>query len=238
MIPGWVLALLALTLLVPPALPVAIELARAQRHDGTARPALGWASEWALIGLLPVIAVYVLGLIGLIPRPEVPYDPGRFEVGVTEVLALLVLAGVALGAWWALGLRRAPARPGPATLGAAAGALCIAACITCWLVNPFLALALAPLAHVVVVHGARGRWAGALAIPVALIAALPLAATVLHVAGALDWGAGTPWQLTVLVAGGTPGFVASISVAVAVVAVLAVVGAAWRPGGAQRPEAG
>ena len=48
-IPGWVVALLALTLLVPPALPVAIELARARRRDGTARPALGWAAEWALV---------------------------------------------------------------------------------------------------------------------------------------------------------------------------------------------
>ncbi len=230
-IPGWVIALLALVLLVPPALPVAIELAGAQRRDGTARPALGWASEWALVGLLPVIALYVLGRIGLIPRPEVPYDPGRFDVGVTEVLALLVLATFALGAWWALGLRRAPARPGSATLGAAAGALCLAACLACWLVNPFLALVIAPLTHVVIVHAASGRRATALAVPVALAAAVPLAATVLHVAGSLDWGPGTPWQLTVLVAGGTPGLVASISVAVALVAVLAVIRAAWRPGG-------
>jgi hypothetical protein len=232
-IPGWVLALLALALLVPPALPVAIELARAQRTDGTARKALGWAFEWSLVGLLPVIALYVLGRIGLIPSPEVPYDPGRFDVGATEVLALIALAGLAFGTWWMLGLRRAPALPAPATLGAAAGGVCVAACLAAWIANPLLALVISPLAHVVVVHGARGRRPAALAVPVALVAAVPLTATVLHVAGALGWGARTPWQLAVLVAGGTPGLVASAAVAIAAVAVLAVIRAAWRPGGSR-----
>ena len=234
-IPGWALALLALSLLIPPALPVALELARARR-SGTARVAAGWAVEWALVGLAPLLGLYALTLLGLLPSPNVPFDPGRFKIGAPEVLAMLVLAGLAVAAWWALGLRRAPSGPDPTTLGAAAGAVCIAGCIAAWLANPFLALAMVPLAHVVMAHGTSGRRRTAVVVPLALAALLPLAAVVLHVAGTLDWGATTPWQLVVLVAGGGMSALEAASVAVALCAVAAVVRAALRsprarPGG-------
>ena len=221
-IPGWTISLLALVLLVPPALPVALELLRARRRDRTARSAIGWAAEWALVGLTPLLGLFALALVGLIPRPETPYDPGRFEVGPMELIALVFLAALAAAAWWVLGVRRMPAAPGSATLGAAAGAVCLAACVAAWLANPFLALVMAPLAHVVVIHAASGRRPAALAIPVALIAAVPLMAVLVHVAGALDWGAGTPWQLVVLVAGGGVGVISAAALAVAIAATIAV----------------
>jgi hypothetical protein len=233
-IPGWAISLLALALIVPPVLPVGIALARAG-SDGSARVALGWAAEWALVALTPLLAVYLLALAGLIPRPEVPYDPGRFAVGPMEVVALAFLAALALAAWWVLGLRRAPARPVPAVLGAAAGALCLAACLVAWLANPYLALAMAPLAHVVMVHSTSGRLAAGGAIALALLAAVPVLAVVLHVAASLGWGASTPWQLVVLVAGGGLGLLATASLAVALVAVIAVVRSALRAG---RPTVG
>jgi hypothetical protein len=230
-LPGWAVSLLALTLLLPPALPVGLELVRARRRDGAARGALGWAVEWALVGLAPLLAIYALAMLGLIPKPDVPFDPGRFAIGPMEVIALLALAAAAVGAWWALGLRRTPAGPQPASLGAAAGAVCLAACAAAWVVNPFLALAMAPLAHVVMVHGARGRRPAALAVPVSLVAAVPMAAVVLSVAGALGWGGTTPWQLVVLVAGGGLGLIAAASIAVALAAVIAVTRSALgRPG--------
>ena len=231
-IPGWALGMLALSLLVPPAIPVALELARARRRDGAARRALGWAFEWALVGLAPLIGLFGLAVVGLIPAPEVPYDPGRFEVGPAEVIALLVLGGLAVAAWWALGLRRAPSLQA-ATLGAAAGAICIVTCAVAWLANPFLALTMVPLAHVAMVHGAGGRRPATLAVPVALVALLPMVAAILHVAGALDWGSATPWQLVVLVAGGGLGVVGAAAVAVALASVLAVVRASW----GQAPQA-
>jgi hypothetical protein len=238
-VPGWTISLLALALIVPPALPVSIVLARARR-DGSARLALGWAAEWALVALTPLIALYFLALVGLIPRPEVPYDPGRFAVGPMEVAAMVFFAALALAGWWILGLRRAPARPQPAVLGAAAGALCLAACLVAWVANPYLALAMAPLAHVVMVHGASGRLAAGAAVALAVVAALPLLAVVLHVAGALDWGAATPWQLVVLVAGGGVGLLAAASLAVALVAVVAVVrstlGSKRAPSGGRSPD--
>lgn len=235
-IPGWAISMLALALIVPPALPVGLVLSRARR-DGSARSALGWAAEWALVALTPLLALYLLALVGLIPRPDVPYDPGRFAIGPIEVIALVLLAGVALAAWWILGLRRAPARPEPVVLGAAAGAVCLTACLVAWLANPYLALAMAPLAHVVMVHAASGRLAAGAAIGAAFVAALPMLAVVWHVAGALDWGAATPWQLVVLVAGGGLGLLASASLGVAVVAVVAVVRAAL-PSGRRSPGGG
>jgi len=226
-IPSWAVSLLALALLVPPALPVALALARARR-DGSSRLALGWAAEWAIVALTPLIALYLLAFAGLIPRPEVPSDPGRFAAGPVEVIAMVFLALLALGAWWILGLRRAPARPDAALLGTAAGALCLAACLVAWVANPFLALAMAPLAHVVMIHRTSGRLAAGAAVGLALVAAIPVTAVVLHVAGALDWGASTPWQLVVLVAGGGLGLFATASLAVALAAVVAVVRAALR----------
>ena len=70
-----------------------------------------------------------------------------------------------------------------------------------------------------------------LAIPAALVGALPLAAAVVYVAAAMNWGAGAPWQLVVLVAGGGMGIVSAGALAVALAAVAAVVKAALtRPG--------
>lgn len=228
-IPGWAISLLALALLVPPALPVGLALARA-RAGGGSRLALGWAAEWAVVALTPLVALYLLAFAGLIPRPDVPYDPGRFAVGPAEVIAMVFFAGLVLAAWWMLGLRRAPARPDRAVLGAAAGALCLAACFVAWVANPFLALAMSPLAHVVMVHAISGRLATGAAVGLALVAALPVTAVVLDVAGALDWGASTPWQLVVLIAGGGLGLFATASLAVALAAVVAVVRATFRSG--------
>ncbi len=227
-VPGWAISLLAITLLLPPALPVGLELARARRRDGAGRDALGWAGEWALVGLAPMLALYALALLGLIPKPDLPYDPGRFSIGPMEVIALLTLAAAAVGAWWALGLRRMPAGPQPATLGAAAGAICLAACAAAWVVNPFLALALAPLAHVVMIHGSVGRRRAALAVPAAALAGVPMVAVVWSVAAALGWGGGAPWQLVVLVAGGGLGLIAAAAIAVALAGVVAVTRSALR----------
>jgi hypothetical protein len=232
-VPGWTVSVLALSLLIPPALSCALLIAGARR-DGTARRALGWAAEWAAVALTPLLALLVLGFLGLIPGPELPYDPGRFGIGATEVAALLVLTGTGVVAWWVLGLRRMPALDG-ALLGTAAGAVCVAACVLAWLANPFLALVLAPLAHVVVVHSLGGLRRAALAVPAAVAGAVPLAATVLHLATTLDWGLTTPWQLVVLVAGGGLGLFSAAAIVVALGATVAVVEAAQR---APRPSLG
>ena len=86
--------------------------------------------------------------------------------------------------------------------GAAAGLAAVAACVVVWLANPYLALLLVPLVHLVAVLGTRGRRPAALALPVLAVAALPLVAALVYVASELDWGASTPLQLAALMAGG------------------------------------
>jgi hypothetical protein len=234
-VPGWAISVLALALLAPPGLAIGSAFARAGREGGGGSAALGWALEWALAGLASLILLYVLALGGAIPRPEVPYDPGQFEIGPLEVVAMLVLAGAGVAVWWSLGVRRAPARASPLLLGAASGAIVVAACLAAWLVNPFLALLLAPLAHVVLIHAAPGRRRGALAAPVALIACVPLAIAFVHVASALDWGGSTPWQLVVLIAGGGLGLVSAAALAVALAGLAALVRSGFGGRTSERP---
>ncbi len=212
LVPGWTLGMLALALLVAPALVAASELARARRRKQGAGTALGWAGEWVLVGATPLFALFALALIGLIPRPHTPFDPGRFSIGPLEVIAIMLLLGSAVTAWWALGLRRVPAGTGPLTVGAAATVVIILGCLLIWMANPILALLLVPVAHVVVIHAIPGgpRFAG---FPVAGLALLPFAAALVHVASTLDWGGSAPWHLVLMVSGGTLGAVAALGVA-------------------------
>ncbi len=131
-----------------------------------------------------------------------PYDPARFSLGVGELAVLVLLVALAGWTWWVLHLRRVSSDPGPAALGASAGLLAVASCLVVWIFNPYLALVLVPLTHLTAVLGTGGRRPAALAIPVKIVAALPLVATVVYVASALDWGSSAPWQLAVLASGG------------------------------------
>lgn len=222
-VPGWSIALLALALIVAPALAVGIELGRSGARGG----AFGWAAEWALVALAPLVALYALALAGLIPRPDTAFDPGRFQVGATELVALLALLGIAVGAWWVFGLRRTPAAA-PRQLAAPAAALAIAAAFVVWLVNPFLALLVAPVAHVAMIYATRS--ARLFALPATALALLPLALALATVAATLDWGASAPWQLVVLLASGGFGLLSAAGLAVCLGALAAVVVAALPTG--------
>ena len=101
-------------------------------------------------------------------------------------------------------------RPGRYGVGAAAGLAAVAACFVVWLANPYLALLLVPLVHLVAVLGTQGRRPAALALPVLAVAALPLAVALVYVASELGWGASTPLQLAALMAGGGIGPVQAI----------------------------
>lgn len=204
-VPGWTIALLALTLLLPPAAISASELARAARRGEHPGQAWGWAVTWLAPVAVAVAVVYLLGLVGLVPSPPLPYDPGRFDLGVAEALALAFVVGCAVAAWWVLGLRRVPSGPQRATLAAACGAVASIAAAALWIANPYLALLAMPVAHLSALHGLRPEAARRYAIPVAIAAVVPVGAAAAHVAGALDWGLSAPWQMILLLAGGGAG---------------------------------
>jgi len=228
LIPSWVLGLLVLALLAPPTLAVVSELARSGRENGGAGAALRWASEWALVALAPLIALYALAMLGLIPRPESPFDPGSFELGPLEVIVIVLLLAGAGGTWWVLGLRRLPGSADAITLGAAAAAVVIVSCLLAWLTNPALALLMVPMAHVFAIYVVPGR-ATITALPVAGLALLPLLAAVLHVATSLAWGSSAPWQLVLLVSGGTLGLVPALAIGAALCGLAALVFSALAP---------
>ena len=176
------------------------------------------------------------------PRPPLPYDPSRFALGLTEVLALVGLAALAGAVWWRLGLRRPPAAPDRATVAAACAAVALVAAGVLWLANPFLALLVAPLPHLLALHAGGPNLARRAAAPLAIAALLPLAAALTHVAGRLDWGASAPWQLVLLATGGGIGPVQAASalgvLAASAALVWASLGQAARTPEGRRPVAG
>ena len=155
-----------------------------------------------------------------------PYDPARIELGAAEAVALALVVLLAAWLWWILHLRRIPSPPGPLGAGAAAGLAALAAAFFVWLANPYLALLLVPLVHVVAVLGTKGRHPAGFALPALALAAVPLVAALVYVASELDWGASAPLQLAALMAGGGIGPAQAIAGVFALSSVAAVVTAA------------
>ena len=226
LVPGWSVGLLVLTLLLPPLLVAANIFARSSRENEGTRRAFSWALEWWLPATLVCLGVVALSIVGVIPATGVPYDPARVELGASEAIALVLLVLLAAWLWWILHLRRVPAPPGPRGAGAAAALAAVAATGVVWLANPYLALLLLPLVHVVAVLGTAGRRPAALALPALALALVPLLAALVYVASALDWGASVPVQLAALVAGGGIGPVQAIGALFALSSVAAVTTAA------------
>ena len=223
LVPGWSVSLLIMALLMPPLAMAASMHARARREHGTGKRALSWAGEWWLPALALALGIYALGVVAVIPSTGVPYDPASIESDVIEVVALVLVVAAAAALWWILHLRRVPAPPGATAAGAAAGLMASAAAVLVWFANPYLALLLVPLVHLVAVHGARGSRPAVLAVPAVMLGLLPLAAALFHVASVLEWGASTPLQLAALMAGGGIGPVQALGCLFVLASVGAVV---------------
>ncbi len=226
LIPGWSIGLVVLALLLPPLAVAASILARARREGGHIGRALSWAIEWWLPALIVCLGIYGLAVLEVIPATGVPYDPARVELGASEVIGLILVIALAAWLWWILHLRRVPSPPGSLGAGAAAGLAAVAACFVVWLVNPYMALLLVPLVHLVAVLGTQGRRPAALALPVLALAAVPLAVALIYVASELGWGTSTPLELAALMAGGGIGFIQAIGVFFTLTSVGAVATAA------------
>ncbi|MDX6586628.1 MAG: hypothetical protein QOI31_1101 [Solirubrobacterales bacterium] len=226
LLPGWSVGLVVLALLLPPLAVAASVLARAVRDGGHIGRAFSWAIEWWLPALVVCLGIYGLAVLDVIPSSGIPYDPSRFGFGASEAIGLILLVAFAAWLWWVLHLRRIPSPPGPLGGGAAAGLTAVAASIVVWLANPYLALLLVPLVHLVAVLGTQGRRPAALALPVLALAAAPLAVALIYVASELDWGASTPLQLAALMAGGGIGPVQAIGCVFTLSSVAAVATAA------------
>ena len=206
LIPGWTLALLALTLLIPPLLAATDTWLRELRLDWRTRRSALWAIERALPPLAALLLAYLLGLIGLVPDPRFPYDPARFPGGAESVVALVALAAAFVFAGLLIRPMRTPLDVEPHTLAAAGGMLTGFALVGIWLLNPYLALLLAPAAHVWLLPArAAGSPRAVLITIVALLSLAPAIAAFLSVAAELDLGTSAPWHLLLLIVDGQIG---------------------------------
>jgi hypothetical protein len=152
-LPGWVLALLGGTLLLPVLVTSVDAFARARRRRLAVLPWLRWTAAWTAPFLAGLALAELLALAGATPTPPpAPVPPEELPL---DGPALGVLAGVAAAMALAFALGRfLAARPDP-TLhrpiepgAAVALALVLSAgSLLLWLVNPYAGLLAVPAAH-------------------------------------------------------------------------------------------
>ncbi|MGH2986994.1 MAG: hypothetical protein ACRDLO_09950, partial [Solirubrobacterales bacterium] len=138
LVPGWTIALLALALILPAAVAAVDGGARAARLRIGIGAGLAWAAARGLPFVGALLMLYGLALVGLVPGPDFPFDPGLHEFGVRAAiaLALILLTGVASAVLVGRGGVTAPGAPAAAV--PAVGLVASAACLLAWLANPYL----------------------------------------------------------------------------------------------------
>ena len=149
-LPGWVLAILAATLLLPALVASVDALARARRRR---EEAPGW---WRTIALwsLPFLAAFAMAelLVLLDQAPDAgaaPSDPALHPLDGQAIATLGACVATALLVWLLVRPRLRHAAEMADTAGAGATtavALCVAV-LAVWILNPFAALFLIPAVH-------------------------------------------------------------------------------------------
>ncbi|MFI5026719.1 MAG: M28 family peptidase [Solirubrobacterales bacterium] len=234
LLPGWTIALLALSLLVPVGLAAGFGLASSARSPAQAARGGLWAALRALPFLGALVVLLATALVGLLPSPDFPFDPRIESLGlggtIAVVLAVLFYCTVAFF------LRPLRSPPPAAASGAAPAALLIAAFATLavWALNPYLAL--------LVAVGLQA-WLWAAAQPPAgrlgaggliLVGLLPLVALAANLAGRLGAGAGVWHDLVLMLADGQIGTTLALLGCLLAGAGVAIVAAAGTVGGRPR----
>jgi hypothetical protein len=152
-LPGWAIALLAGTLIIPALVALIDAFARVRRRREPVLPWLRWALAGAIPLLLALAAAELLVLVGQAPdSPAAPLPPDDFPFDGAAAVSVGLCALVAIAAWFLLrpllGGRRDRAVAGGAPGAAVAGLLVLlVATAACWIVNPFAALFLLPALH-------------------------------------------------------------------------------------------
>jgi hypothetical protein len=217
-VPGWLLALLAATFLLPALVAAVDAFARARRQQVDVLPWLRWVAAWVAPFLAALAVAELLAAVGATPTP--PPAPVPPDLLPLDGPALGVLAGVAAAMAIALVVARMlAARPDPRLArpeapGAAVALALVAAVavLFLWVANPYAALLTVPAAHlwlVVLLAGSqlRRRIRGLLL----ALGALPalLVATYYWFALSIDPVSGT-WYLLMLLTGHTVGLLTSL----------------------------
>jgi hypothetical protein len=216
--PGWAIALLAFTLLLPALVTAVDAFARARRRRLPILPWLRWLAVWSAPFAAALAGAELLALVGATPEPPpAPVAPADFPL---DGPAIAVLCGVAaIGLLVFLLARRLVVRPDAALADPAQpGAGCALALATSaaaallWVVNPFAVLMALPAVHLwllaTLVEPAPRRRARAAMVAVG---ALPPLLVVLYHLFALhvDPLSGA-WYLLLLVTGHVVGLISAL----------------------------
>jgi len=152
-LPGWVLSLLAGSLLLPVLVASVDAFARARRRHLDVLRWMRWLGAWLAPFLAALALAQFLALVGATPSP--PAAPVPPDVLPLDGPALGVLAGLLVAMVLAFLLARwLAARPDPELqqepdlgAGVALGLTIAAGSLLLWLVNPFAGLLVVPAAH-------------------------------------------------------------------------------------------
>jgi hypothetical protein len=152
-LPGWVLSLLAATLIVPALVGSVDAFARARRRRRSVGPWFSWIGAGVLAFLAGLGLSFLLTLVGATPDPPpAPVAPDLYPLDLAAG-AVLAIVGVAVALTWIV-LRRLVTRSDrmlgdPTDAGAAVAVSLVLAVSTLalWIINPFSALILTPALH-------------------------------------------------------------------------------------------
>jgi hypothetical protein len=245
-LPGWVISLVAGTLLLPALVASVDAFARARRRRIEVLPWFRWLGGWVAPFLAALAVAELLALTGATPPPPpAPVAPALLPL---DGPALAVLGGVvaamllalALGRW--LAARPDPRLKVPGDPGASVAlALAISVgSLALWLLNPYAGLLAVPAAHlwmlVVLARPVPSRRARLAMVAAGLLA--PLFVTVYYLFSlSLDPLHGA-WYLLMLVTGHSVGFAMALVGCLLLAAACATAEVAWRVPGEEEPAPG
>ncbi|MDX6583785.1 MAG: hypothetical protein QOI10_2969 [Solirubrobacterales bacterium] len=212
LLPGWALAALALALILPAGVAAVDACARARREELEIGGALAWAAARSLPFVGGLAALYALAAVGVIPRPEFPFDPGLYGLGSRAAAAFAAIVLIFIASAWLLRSRRITGGRAPQPAACGLGAVATVAAVALWVANPYLALLTVPAVHLwLLAARERTPLRRAAAVLASALACLPLIAAFGAVADALHLGTDAPWTFTLMVADGQIGFLTMLA---------------------------
>jgi hypothetical protein len=215
---GWVLSLLAVTLLLPALVAAVDAFARARRQHVDVLPWLRWVAAWVAPFLAGLAIAELLALVGATPPP--PPAPVAPDVLPLDGAALGVLAGVGVAMALALLLARFLAarpdaglsRPEPPGAAVALTLVATVAALVLWLANPYAGLLVVPAAHLwLLVLLAGVQPSRRLRVALIGLGALPALLVALYYMAALSLDPlSAAWYLLLLVTGHSVGLLTAL----------------------------
>ena len=204
LLPGWTIAMLALSLLLPVALGAGAGLASSARSPIEAAHGFLWAGLRTVPFIGALLILLAAAVVGLLPGPDFPFDPRDESLGLGGTISVVV----AILVYCAIAFFLRPLRPPPAravrSAPAATVLLACAAALGVWVVNPYLGLLVAIGLQAWLFAATRpGAWPAMAGL--VLLGLLPLVALTANLAGRFDAGFGVWHDLLLMLADGQIG---------------------------------